>query len=170
MKVMNGLMMTLEEDKRFFMYLAALLSEWRLQDIDQVLLHEIIFFFSVYSGSSSEVLAKIASVQSKLPTAACWSRQKKRGNCEVNLFYVESSFGTTDTTDKSFTVFFAHWGIKFYCQVKISARWVKIIWPLSCMSCRDEGKACNHTVLWIFISLQLWYDLWCLVAWRLKFQ
>ena len=50
MKVMNGLMMTLEEDKRFFMYLAALLSEWRLQDIDQVLLHEIIFV-SVYSAA-----------------------------------------------------------------------------------------------------------------------
>ena len=53
MKIMNGLVMTLEEDE-IFMCLAALLCEqccrfsidcdWRFQDIDQVLLHEIIFF------------------------------------------------------------------------------------------------------------------------------
>ena len=32
------------------------------------------------------------------------SGKKKRGNCEANLLYVESDFGTTctDTTDKSF--------------------------------------------------------------------
>ena len=53
---MNGLVMTLEEDKRFFVQL------WRCQDIDQVLLHEIIFFLSVFS--SSEVLAKITSIWS----------------------------------------------------------------------------------------------------------
>ena len=61
------------------------------------------FFLSVFS--SSEVLAKITSIRSKLPTAACWSREEKRGNCEANLLYVESDFGTTDTRDKSFTVF-----------------------------------------------------------------
>ena len=45
-------------------------------------------------------------IRSKLPTAACWPGlgKKKRGNCEANLLYVESDFGTTD---KSFTVFFA---------------------------------------------------------------
>ena len=50
-KVMNGLVMTLEEDE-IFMCLAVLLSirEWRCQDIDQVLLDEIIFFVSVYSA------------------------------------------------------------------------------------------------------------------------
>ena len=53
--------------------------------------------------SSSEVLAKITSIRSKLPTAACWCREKKRGNCEANLIYVGSDFGTTG---KSFTVFF----------------------------------------------------------------
>ena len=53
------------------------------------------FFFSVFS--SGEVLAKITSIRSKLPTAACLSREKKRGNCEANLLYVESDFGTTDT-------------------------------------------------------------------------
>ena len=102
MKVMNGLVMTLEDDKRF-------LSVWLLYYVSnfadsrmkvpryQVLLHEIIFFFlSVFS--SSKVLAKITSIRSKLSTAAC-SREKKRGNCEANLLYVESDFGTTDTTD-----------------------------------------------------------------------
>ena len=63
------------------------------------------FFLIVFN--SSEVLAKISSIRSKLPTVACWSQVKKRGNCEANLLYVESDFGTTDTTDKSFTVFFA---------------------------------------------------------------
>ena len=62
------------------------------QDIDQVLLHETIFFLSVFS--SSEVLAKITSIRSKLPTAACWPWGKKRGNCEANLLYVERNFGT----------------------------------------------------------------------------
>ena len=59
-----------------FMCLAALLyeqflpiREWRCQDIDQVLLHGDHFFLS------SELLDKNASIQSKLPTAACWSRE-----------------------------------------------------------------------------------------------
>ena len=72
---------------------------------DQVLLHEIILILSIFS--SSEVLGKITSIRSKLPTAACWAREEKKGNCEANLLCVESDFGTTDTTDKSFTVFFA---------------------------------------------------------------
>ena len=37
------------------------------------------FFLSVLN--SSEVLSKTTSIQSKLPTATCWSREKKRGNC-----------------------------------------------------------------------------------------
>ena len=40
-------------------------------------------FLSVFS--SSEELGKITSIRSKLPTAACWSREEKRGNCEANL-------------------------------------------------------------------------------------
>ena len=67
-------------------------------------------FFCPSVFSSSEVLSKITSIRNKLPTAACWSREEMRGNCEptcVSLLYVESDFGTTDTTDKSFTVFFA---------------------------------------------------------------
>ena len=59
------------------------IREWRCQDIDQVLLHENIFCFSVFS--CSEVLGKITSIRSKLPTAACWSREEKRGNSEANL-------------------------------------------------------------------------------------
>ena len=52
-KVMNGLGVTEEEDE-IFMCLAVLLPirEWGCQDIDQVLLHEIMFFFvSVYSAA-----------------------------------------------------------------------------------------------------------------------
>ena len=91
----------------FFMYLAALLSEWRRQDSDQVLLHEIIFFLQCIQAEAVRASAKITSIRNKLPTAACWSRKKKGGNCEANLVYVKSDFSTTDTTEKSFTVFFA---------------------------------------------------------------
>ena len=38
------------------------------------------FFLSVFG--SSEVLAKITSIRSKLPIAACWSREKNRGTVE----------------------------------------------------------------------------------------
>ena len=55
------------------------ISEWRCQGIDQVLLHKINVF------NSSEVLGKITSIWSKLPTAACWSREEKRGNHKANL-------------------------------------------------------------------------------------
>ena len=46
-------------------------------------MRSFLFCFSVFS--SSEVLGNITSIRSKLPTAACWSREEKRGNCEANL-------------------------------------------------------------------------------------
>ena len=45
-------------------------------------------FFSVYSAA---VLGKNASIRSKLPTAACWSREEKRRRCEANLLYFEAT-------------------------------------------------------------------------------
>ena len=51
-KVMNGLVMTLVEDEICTCLAAILLiHEWRCQDIDQVLLHGIIFFVSVFSAT-----------------------------------------------------------------------------------------------------------------------
>ena len=101
---MNGLVITLKKGKRFLcvwlLYYVSNFADSRMKvPRYQVLLHEIIFFLSVFS--SSEVLAKLTSIRSKMPTAACWSGEKKRGNCEANLLYVESDFGTTD---KSFSV------------------------------------------------------------------
>ena len=78
-----------------FMCLAALLCE----QFSRALLHEIFFFLSVFS--SSEVLGKITSIRSKLPTAACWSQEEKRGNCEANLLYVESDSPETNHSQKS---------------------------------------------------------------------
>ena len=70
-----------------FMCLAALLyeqflpiREWRCQDIDQVLLHGDQFFLS------SELLDKNASIRSKLPTAACWSREITEENLKQTCF------------------------------------------------------------------------------------
>ena len=105
MKVMNGLVRTLEEDKRLYVFGCSIMwailpiCEWRCQDIGQVLLYEIIFFLSVFS--SSEVLGKITSIWSKLPTAACWFREEMRGNCEANLLYVESNSDTTIWTPQA---------------------------------------------------------------------
>ena len=45
----------------------------------------IFCLFCLRVFSSSEVLGKITSTRSKLPTAACWSREEKRGNCEASL-------------------------------------------------------------------------------------
>ena len=50
--------------------------------------------------------------------------KKREGNVKptcFSLLYVESDFGTTDTTDKSFTVFFDHWVVKYSRGLKISA-------------------------------------------------
>ena len=84
MKVMNGLVMTLEEDKRILcVWLLHYVSNFadsrmkvpRYRSSPTLRLHEITFFISVFS--SGEVLAKITSIRSKLPTAACLSREKK---------------------------------------------------------------------------------------------
>ena len=95
MKVMNGLVITLEEDKRF-LCLAVLLLELFCQfanrgakiSIKSYFVRSFFFCLSVFwfrVFSSIEVFGKITSIRSKLPTAACWSREEKRGNCEANL-------------------------------------------------------------------------------------
>ena len=73
--------------QEIFMCLAALLyeqflsiREWSCQDIDQVLLHGDHFFLS------SELLDKNASIRSKLPTAACWSREITEENLKQTCF------------------------------------------------------------------------------------
>ena len=88
-------MITLQEDE-IFMSLAVLFCEQFCPfadggakiSIKSVSLHEAIFL-GLSAFSSSEVLGKITSIRSGLPTtqwtAACWSRHEKRGNCEANL-------------------------------------------------------------------------------------
>ena len=56
------------------------IREWRCQDVDQVLLHGDHFFLS------SELLDKNASIRSKLPTAACWSREITEENLKQTCF------------------------------------------------------------------------------------
>ena len=61
------------------------------------------FFSSAYSAAVKfQPKLLLFGVNCRLQLAGLG--KKKRGNCEANLFYVESDFGTTDTTDKSFTV------------------------------------------------------------------
>ena len=52
--------------------------------IDQVLLHEITFF-SVHSAAV-KCLGKNASIRSKLPTAACWSPEKREQGAKPTCF------------------------------------------------------------------------------------
>ena len=108
MKVMNGLVMSLQEDKKFICGGSAALfcrfaNGGAKISIKSYFINPFLFF-SVYSATAN---SKITSIWSKLPTAAFWSREEKIGNYEANLLYVESDFGITDTRDKPFTVFFA---------------------------------------------------------------
>ena len=56
------------------------IREWRCQVINQVLLHGDHFFLS------SELLDKNVSIQSKLPTAGCWSREITEENLKQTCF------------------------------------------------------------------------------------
>ena len=75
------------------------IREWRCQDIDQVLLHGDHFFLS------SELLDKNVSIRSKLPTAACWSREITEENLKQTMLYVESESDFRATAGKSFSFF-----------------------------------------------------------------
>ena len=66
------------------------------------------FFFCLSVFSNSEVLGKITSIRSKLPTRLQLAGLGKKREETVKLtcfrlLYDESDFGTTGTTDKSFT-------------------------------------------------------------------
>ena len=75
--------------QEIFMCLAVLLCEqfwWFANGGAKISIESFfvrLFCLSVFS--SSEVLGKITSIRSKLPTAACWSREEKGGNCEADL-------------------------------------------------------------------------------------
>ena len=101
MKVMNGLVITLEEDKRF-------LCVWLFYYESNFA--EIIFFVSVYSAAVSKCWAKLLpfGVNCRLQLAGLGKKREEtvKPTC-FSLLYVETDiFGTTGTTDKSFTVFF----------------------------------------------------------------
>ena len=70
-----------------------------------------IIFFSVHSAA---VLGKNASIRSKLPTAVCWSQEKREKDVKLICFMSKVTLvhngcrGNYGTTSKSFIVFFAH--------------------------------------------------------------
>ena len=101
------------------------IRERRCQDIDQVLLFCL---KSVYSAAV-KCQAKLLTfgVNCRLQLAGLGKKREETVKPTIfSLLCVESDFGTTDTTDKSFTVFFARWGVKFERQLKISACWVLV--------------------------------------------
>ena len=113
------------------------------------------------------------SIRSKLPPAACWSREKKKENCEANLLYVESDFGITDTTDKSFTVFFARWVLTLILEsksqpVELESSTIELHVPS--VKAKEKLAIIPFCGLWFPSFNAIWYDLWGHVAWRLKFR
>ena len=129
------------------------IREWRCQDIDQVLLHEIVFFcFSVFS--SSEVLGKITSIQSKLPTAACGLGKKREETVKpacFSLFYVES--------DKSFQQY----------SLPVEALNSIVDSKSQPLEAKEKLAIILFCGFWFPCFNAIWYDLRCHVAWRLKF-
>ena len=98
-----------------FMCLAALLyeqflpiREWRCQDIDHVLLHGDHFFLS------SEMLDKNASIRSKLPTAACWSREITEENLKQTCFISKAKL--FEATDKNLHTGLSKEDLEIYWQ------------------------------------------------------
>ena len=105
------------------MCLAALLyeqflpiREWRCPDIDQVLLHGDHFFLSC------ELLDKNASIRSKLPTAACWSREITEENLKQTCFMSKAKATSVPQLENHSqyntvgecvgTLIFFSWGVK----------------------------------------------------------
>ena len=82
-----------------------------------------------------------------------WWRLSLR-NCKANLLYFESDFGTTDTTDKSFTVFFARGGITNLIvnsksqPIELDNSTIELHVPS-----RRKKSLQSYIILWIFISL-----------------
>ena len=81
------------------------IREWRCQDIDQVLLHGDHFFLS------SEFLDKNASIRSKLPTAACWSREITEENLKQTCFMSKAKATSMPQLGNN-SVFFARGGVE----------------------------------------------------------
>ena len=78
----NGLVMNLEEDNRlFYMCLAALYVDSRKNGGAKLSIESsfmgTVFFLVGCSVHSAEMPGKNTCVRSKLPTVACWSREKR---------------------------------------------------------------------------------------------
>ena len=110
MKVMNGLVMTLEEDE-IFMCLAALLCEQFCWFVNggakisiKVLLHEIIFFLSQRIQQQWSVRQNYfhSELTCRLQLAGLGKKREEtvKPTC-FSLLHVESDFGTTPQTNHS---------------------------------------------------------------------
>ena len=111
--------------QEIFMFLAALLCEQFCRFANESAKTSIksyftgSFFLSVFS--SSEVFAKFTSIRSKLPTAACWSREKKREETGKPNCFMSKATSVPQSPQTNHSVFFARRDLKFD-RVKISAR------------------------------------------------
>ena len=159
MKVMNGLVITLEEDKRFLCVWLFLAS------------HTDALFHCIQQQWSVRQNVLQFGVNCRLQLAGLGKKREEtvKPNC-FSLLYVESDFGTTDSTDNSFTVFFARWGVKFDRPLKISPRWVR--WFDYWVTCAVEAKEKLAIILFcgFWFPCLMRFDLWCRVGWRLKFR
>ena len=131
------------------------IREWRYQDISiKSYFMRSFYFLSVFS--SSEVLAKITSIRSKLPTAACWSWEEKRGNALACFMLKATSVPQTPQTNHS--------------QYSSSLEALNLIVDSNSQPVEIDNSTIQlHVPFWFPCFNAIWYDLWCHVAWGLKF-
>ena len=139
------------------------IPEWRCQDIDQVLLHEIIFFSQCIQQQWS-VSQNYFMIRNKLPTAACWFWEKKERKLWSQLALCRKRL--------------RHHRQIIQCSSPVEA--LNLI-----VESKSEPVELDNSTIGLHLpsrrknSLQsycsmdfnfLRYDLWCHVAWRLKFR
>ena len=173
---MNGLVITLEEDKRFlcvwlFYYVSnfadSRMEVPRYQSSPTSWDH---FFLSVFS--SSEVLAKITSIRSKLPTAACWSREEKRGKREANLLMLKvTSVPQTNHSQYSSPVGALNLIVDSKSQpVELDNLTIELHVPSRRKKSLQSYSSNLFYGFWVPCFNAIWYHLWCHVVWWLKFR
>ena len=164
--------------QQIFMCLAVILCEQFCRfanggakiSIKSVLLHEILFLSQCIQQQWSirQNYFHSERVNCRLQLAGLGKKREETVKPTwFSLLYAESGFGTTDTTDKSFTVFFTNWGVKFDRRLRISARWVRKFdhWVTYAVEAKEK--------LAMILFCGFWFSdmtFHVMLRWRLKFR
>ena len=151
------------------------ICEWRCQDIDQVLLHEIIFFVSVFSAEVKCVRQNY--FHSDWQTADCSllvsGRKERKLWSQPALACFMSKATSVSQTPQPYHSQYSSPVEALNLIVDSKSQPVELDNSTigSYMCRRGERNACNSCSMgWFPCFNAIWYDLWCHVAWRLKFR